>query len=228
MDVEAFDVSPTLPTKPGYVSPAQPPAGPSGPVAWRTLPDGRIEVDGEGIVLPRSAAHEQRIQRVAAKWADLAREQSARTGVPASWILAIVDAESSGDPSVVSPVGAVGLMQIMPSWWRGNTAEQMKDARTNATIGTDLLADIARRPGVAWELPKAASVYNCGSDKASGEPRSRPDTRWGMCAEGWYLDDVTRANNRAVELLGQARPASSGGGLVALAALAWLVSRLWR
>lgn len=215
---------------PTYVSPAQPPAGPGGPVTWRTLPDGAIEVLEEGVLMPRTPAHVARLRKVVGKWQALAAENSARTGVPASWILAFIDSESWGDPTVESPVGAVGLMQLMPSWWRGHTKEEMKVAATNAAIGTDLLRQISTSSGVAGELPKAASVYNCGSNDATNTPRLRPGTRWGMCAEGWYLDDVVRASNWIVRA-GETPAASTSSGpsgplaIGAVAALAWFLLR---
>ena len=220
---------------PVYVSPPQPAAGPGGPVTWRTLPDGAIEVLEEGVIMPRSAAHVTRLQNTIAKWRALAAEQSDRTSVPASWILAIIDVESAGNPVVESPAGAVGLMQIMPSWWKGHTKAEMQTAPVNATIGVDLLRAIATSSGVLGELPKVASVYNCGSNDATNTPRARPGTRWGMCAEGWYIDDVVRANNWIVRELGggggSVSAASTGGGgvllvvLVALYALAKGIGR---
>ena len=40
-----------------------------------------------------------------------------RSGIPASWIRAVMQAESGGDVRAVSPKGAMGLMQIMPETW---------------------------------------------------------------------------------------------------------------
>jgi hypothetical protein len=44
-------------------------------------------------------------------------EASQRSGIPASWITAVMQAESGGDARAVSPKGAMGLMQIMPETW---------------------------------------------------------------------------------------------------------------
>jgi hypothetical protein len=48
--------------------------------------------------------------------ADIA-EGSHRFDIPASWIRAVIEAESLGDTRAMSPKGAMGLMQIMPETW---------------------------------------------------------------------------------------------------------------
>ena len=50
-------------------------------------------------------------------YAPFVSEAAQRFGIPASWIRAVMRAESAGDPRAVSPRGAMGLMQIMPSTW---------------------------------------------------------------------------------------------------------------
>ena len=47
-------------------------------------------------------------------------EASQRFGIPASWIRAVMRAESLGDVRALSPKGAMGLMQIMPETWAGS------------------------------------------------------------------------------------------------------------
>ena len=44
-------------------------------------------------------------------------DASQRFGIPASWIRAVIQAESFGDARALSPKGAIGLMQIMPETW---------------------------------------------------------------------------------------------------------------
>lgn len=69
------------------------------------------------------------------------REVGAEYGV--DWILlaAIASAESRFTPDAVSPAGATGLMQVMPSVARslGYTREQMLDPRTCVEVGAQLL-----------------------------------------------------------------------------------------
>ena len=50
-------------------------------------------------------------------YAPFVNEAAQRFGIPASWIRAVMGAESAGDSRAVSPKGAMGLMQIMPATW---------------------------------------------------------------------------------------------------------------
>ncbi len=68
------------------------------------------------------------------RWQPLIAEASARTGVPASWIERVMSVESGGRTmlrgrSITSPVGAMGLMQLMPRTWA--------DMRARLGLGTD-------------------------------------------------------------------------------------------
>jgi hypothetical protein len=51
-------------------------------------------------------------------------EAARRFGLPEGWIWAVMRAESRGDPRALSPVGAMGLMQIMPTTWRAMRSDQ--------------------------------------------------------------------------------------------------------
>ena len=42
-------------------------------------------------------------------------EASSRFAIPQSWIRAVMQVESGGNPLALSPKGAIGLMQIMPT-----------------------------------------------------------------------------------------------------------------
>ncbi len=52
-------------------------------------------------------------------FASIFADAAARTGVPVSLLTAVAQQESGFDPSAVSPAGAQGLMQLMPSTARG-------------------------------------------------------------------------------------------------------------
>lgn len=192
---------------------------------WRTLRDGRVEIVGVGIPRLRDAAA-ARFERTLARWRPLVLAQSRRTKVPASWLISFIDAESAGDPRAVSPAGAVGLMQLMPQWWRGHSAEQMKDAALNATIAADLLAAIRRTQP---ELPVVASVYNGGSDSATNAPRLRPGAPWGMLENAGYISRIVAGNNYAIERSRELAPTRRSGAfpvLVLGAFFAWLANEL--
>lgn len=89
----------------------------------------------------------------------LIQDASARTGVSADLIAAVIRAESGFNPKAVSPVGAQGLMQLMPG-----TAAQLGvtdpfDPRQNVLGGAEYLREQLTRFG---SLEKAIAAYNAG------------------------------------------------------------------
>lgn len=103
--------------------------------------------------------------------------ESARSGVPASLLSAMIAVESGGDPSAVSRVGAGGLMQLMP---RTATAYQVGnrfDPRDNVAGGTRYIRDLLVR--YHNNVALALAAYNAGPgavDAAGGIPPF-PETR---------------------------------------------------
>jgi len=78
---------------------------------------------------------------------DAISEATTRFGIPAAWIRAVIRVESGGDPRAVSPVGAMGLMQVMPSTWAALTARHGLgrdpfDTRANILAGTAYLREL--------------------------------------------------------------------------------------
>ena len=89
-------------------------------------------------------------------------------GVPEGLVYAVIRTESSFDSGAVSPVGAVGLMQLMPSTFEWLTDDMLfehlesgmlHDPETNIKYGTYCLSYLYDRYG-DWELALAA--YNGG------------------------------------------------------------------
>lgn len=90
-------------------------------------------------------------------------EAATRANIPPAWITAVMRAESTGDASAVSPKGAMGLMQIMPSTWRElrtalNLGSDPYDPRDNITAGAAYLRWLHDRYGDAGFL----AAYNAG------------------------------------------------------------------
>jgi len=198
------------------------------PIVWRTMTDGTVQIqknDGTFDVVRPDGAYLPRISSVLDKWTPLLMQESKRTGVPFSWLVSFVTAESNGDPRAVSPAGAVGLMQLMPMWWRGHTAEQMKDASLNARIGADLLATVRK---TQKELPVVASVYNCGSSTADNKPHLRTPSSafpWGLCDDGkHYITYVVAFSNEVVRRNVRVAKRTGFGGNLAFVALAGLAA----
>lgn len=81
-------------------------------------------------------------------------EASNRHGVDAELINAVIAVESGFNERAVSPRGAVGLMQLMPTTaarflGKGDnlrvTAERLAEPRTNIAVGAQLLAELLKR-----------------------------------------------------------------------------------
>jgi murein DD-endopeptidase MepM/ murein hydrolase activator NlpD len=97
------------------------------------------------------------------KWASIIKAASERHNVPAALIAAIITVESSGNPEAVSPVGAQGLMQIMPMHLeRYNIPQDMwRDPSTNIEAGTRLLAELIDAHGTLTNAVGAYFGHGC-------------------------------------------------------------------
>ena len=89
-------------------------------------------------------------------------------GVPEELVYAVIRTESDFDSGAVSPVGAVGLMQLMPSTFEWLTNDMLfehlesgmlYDPETNVKYGTYCLSYLYDRYG-DWDL--AIAAYNGG------------------------------------------------------------------
>lgn len=165
--------------------------------SWRTLPSGAVEVDGK---LPELGGAELAALRTRVmRWRALADKHSARTGVPVHWLLGVIYAETGGVPTLTSPKGAFGLMQVMPFNWGGRTKEQMADPDTNILVGSNILAGHIKRMG--RDLPKVASGYNAGAQAQSGAPHPSAASPWGMRENRGYISNVVAGANSALREL---------------------------
>ena len=102
------------------------------------------------------------------EYAEYVEVYAERYGVPDELIFAVIRTESDFDSGAVSGVGAVGLMQIMPSTFEWLTDEilfdhlesgMLYDPETNVRYGTYYLSYLYDRYG-DWDLALAA--YNGG------------------------------------------------------------------
>jgi soluble lytic murein transglycosylase-like protein len=90
-------------------------------------------------------------------------EAAQRFGIPASWIRAVMQAESAGDTRAVSPKGAMGLMQIMPQTWadlrsRYGLGADPYDPHDNILAGAAYLRELHDHYGE----PGFLAAYNAG------------------------------------------------------------------
>lgn len=109
-------------------------------------------------------------------WDDLVRRAAGQNGIPATWVRAVLQAESAGDPHVVSGAGAMGLMQLMPGTWKDvrralNLGADPFDPHDNIAAGAAYLRWLHDRYGDAGFL----AAYNAGPRRyddhlATGRP----------------------------------------------------------
>lgn len=105
------------------------------------------------------------------RWRPIVAEASIRFGVPIGWIERVIRAESNGQPTLAgkpirSKVGAIGLMQIMPTTWAAmriacRLGTDPDDPHDNIVAGTGYLRLMVDRFG----YPGAFAAYNAGPDR---------------------------------------------------------------
>jgi len=109
------------------------------------------------------AAHPASAPALAKLTAGFVETASQRFAVPASWIRAVMQVESGGVVHAVSPMGAMGLMQIMPDTWaelrsRYGLGPDPYDPHDNIIAGTAYLRELLDRYGERGFL----AAYNAG------------------------------------------------------------------
>ena len=146
-----------------------------------------MEITGLDIALQRITAIEQQFQRLATEGEkpdkdfqsildakstnygedvsneevnNLITEYSAKNGLDADFVRAVVKQESGFNEHATSRCGAAGLMQLMPGTAKSLGVENPYDAEDNVKGGTKMLANLLKTYGGNKELTLAA--YNAG------------------------------------------------------------------
>ncbi|HWV22986.1 MAG TPA: transglycosylase SLT domain-containing protein [Thermomicrobiales bacterium] len=97
------------------------------------------------------------------QWDQYVLAASGRYGVPANLIKAIIRAESGGDPSAISPVGASGLMQVMPDIHNADQQRLLTDPGYAIDVGTRILKENFDQYG-SWDMAAKAYLGLTGTD----------------------------------------------------------------
>lgn len=130
----------------------------------------------------------------------LADAAADRYGLPRALVRSVISAESGFQPGAVSPKGAIGLMQLMPSTARQLGADP-RDPAQNVDAGTRYLRDLLLEyDGLLWH---ALAAYNAGPEAVNshhGIPLY-PETVG-------YIDRVTKKLEQPVPAGTPASPAS--------------------
>lgn len=108
-------------------------------------------------------------------YSKVALKESSRHGIPKEWIWSIMRAESLFRPDVISPVGAKGLMQIMPytganlARLRGDDSFDVQDLfvpEKNISLGSQYLARLGHMFSNSFAV--VAASYNAGPHRVKG------------------------------------------------------------
>jgi D-alanyl-D-alanine carboxypeptidase len=99
-------------------------------------------------------------------WGPYIREAAARYRVPEQWVRAVMQQESGGEEQATSPVGAMGLMQVMPTTYdelraRHGLGNDPYDPHNNILAGTAYIREMYDRFGA----PGFLAAYNAGPDR---------------------------------------------------------------
>ena len=97
------------------------------------------------------------------RYRELITTTAARHGVDARIVHALIQVESAYHSRAVSPKGARGLMQIMPSTGRQYGALDLFDPKVNLDAGVRHLKSLLTR----FDLPIALAAYNAGEGAVS-------------------------------------------------------------
>jgi soluble lytic murein transglycosylase len=130
-------------------------------------------------------------------WSEVSHEATAR-GVDPIWVVSLMRQESMFDPAAVSPVGARGLMQLMPATAERVAAElgrnvadesDLLDPQFNVALGTAYLRSLSDRFGS--DMLKALAAYNGGESAVE-----RWRQQFGGLAPDEFVESITYRETR--------------------------------
>jgi len=118
----------------------------------------------QGAVVPVIGGQGGSVAGAVLQWLPMIQTAANQNHVPAGFIAAIMTVESGGNPGSISPVGAQGLMQVMPDELTrlGVAQAQWLDPATNIGAGARYIAETVNNGGTLEQA--AASYFGQGCD----------------------------------------------------------------
>jgi len=171
-------------------------------------PGGRIEIGADG--WRRPTQYYPPPGPAEDPWGPYIHEASTRYRVPERWVRAVMRQESGGEQQATSPVGAMGLMQVMPMTYeelrvRHRLGDDPYDPHNNILAGTAYIREMYDRYGA----PGFLAAYNAGPDRVDSYLAGRavlPDETVN------YLAAITPNLGNDVPLSGRFAVASARSG----------------
>lgn len=205
-----------------------------GGARWRTLTGGYIEVENQGI--PEVAPGSAKFLNLARTWANFGdalgpAADSAR--IPRSWLLAFatvetgfLSADRAAQATASSPVGALGVMQLMPQYFTQYSRAQLLNPAVNIPASAVFIQKLCKISSCPWrcELPYLGSVYNAGSGSACIQC-SAGRNAFNFVEDSDYSMQLVIYNNAALRYLRLQSGVATWmiGGAIAAAAAAWVL-----
>ena len=177
----------------------------------RTYEDGTIHItegppeQGDGRLIRTSIKRQKGFVNPAEtglKYVHLTSIENPAGGLTKPLLLAIIKTESNFNPRAVSPKGARGLMQLMPSTWKRYKVTDPFDPEQNVRAGSAFFREMLAR---YKNLDLALAAYNAGPanvDKYKGIPPFA-ETRRYVRKVRWYYNRYAN-NGSLTELPGAA------------------------
>ena len=115
------------------------------------------------------------------------QQQAAELNLPPELVLSVIEVESTFDRYAVSPVGAQGLMQVMPFWKDeiGRSDDNLTHTPTNLRYGCHILRFYLDRED--QNLNRALAAYNgsSGSLRYPNKVRAAWENHWRTAPLDW-------------------------------------------
>lgn len=127
-------------------------------VIARIAPDEVADVEPEMMAHATSVALNAPTVIDARPFAELIHTVSLKHGVDPALVHAVVQAESNYQPQAKSPVGARGLMQVMPTTGADFGIRNLYDPASNLEAGVQYLKFLLAR----FDMNRAIAAYNAG------------------------------------------------------------------